>query len=94
MALKDNKCNFNKTMSISKLGKEDILLWWMDNIMGSYNNIGIGNPTITITTNASKTVDGGRGGLMAVVHMVSGRKKKNNITHKCARTQSRPDDHV
>ena len=59
-ALTNNKGNFNKNMVLSVLAREDIK-WWMQDIKGSYNNIGCGNPTksITITTDASKSGWGG-----------------------------------
>ena len=60
IAVKTNKGNYNKNMVLSQPAKEDIK-WWMENIMESYNNIGCGNtsPSITITTDASKTGWGG-----------------------------------
>ena len=45
-------------MRISKKGREDIL-WWIDNIMSSFNHIRTGNPTLTITTDACFTGWGG-----------------------------------
>ena len=59
-ALKFNKGNFNKTMSISEKGKIDII-WWKENILGSYNHIGIGNPSpnMILTTDASNSGWGG-----------------------------------
>ena len=53
-ALKINKGNFDKKTSIDSHGKQDII-WWKNNILGSFNTIRIGNPSFTITTDASTT---------------------------------------
>ena len=57
-ALVISKGNFNATMCISEKGREDIL-WWLDNTLSSFNHIGVGNPTIVITTDACLTGWGG-----------------------------------
>ena len=53
-ALKINKDNFDKKTSIDSLGKQDII-WWKNNILGSFSTIRIGNPSFTSTTDASTT---------------------------------------
>ena len=53
-ALKINKGNFDKKTSIDSHGKQDII-WWKNNILGSFNTIRIGNLSFTITTDASTT---------------------------------------
>ena len=60
LALERNNWNFNKFMTISTKGKEDIT-WWRDNILASFNHIGMGNPSssVTITTDASGSGWGG-----------------------------------
>ena len=51
-ALKINTGNFDKKTSIDSHGKQDII-WWKNNILESFNTIRIGNPSLTITTDAS-----------------------------------------
>ena len=53
-ALKINKDNFDKKTSIDSHGRQDII-WWKNNILESFNTIRIGNPSFTITTDASTT---------------------------------------
>lgn len=53
-ALKTNKGNFDKTMSLSHAAISDIN-WWIAGIFGAYNLIGHGDPDITMTTDASLT---------------------------------------
>ena len=50
-ARKINKGNFDKKTSIDSHGRQDII-WWENNILGSFNAIRIGNPSFTITTDA------------------------------------------
>ena len=61
LALKKSSGKYNSLMKISTKGKQDIL-WWLENIMTSFNHIRIGNPTITITTDACFTGWGGTTG--------------------------------
>ena len=56
-ALKIIKGNFDKKTSIDSHGRQDII-WLKNNILGSFNTIRIGNPSFTITTDASTTVWG------------------------------------
>jgi hypothetical protein len=62
-ALKANKGNYNKNMVISEKGREDIQ-WWIENILHSFNHIGIGSPrsTVTLITDASALGWGGTTG--------------------------------
>ena len=53
-ALKINKGNFDKKTSIDSYGRQDII-WLKNNILGSFNTIRIGNPSFTVTTDASTT---------------------------------------
>ena len=53
-ALKINKGNFDKRTSIDSHGRENII-WWKNNILGSFNIIRIGKPSFTTTTDASTT---------------------------------------
>ena len=53
-ALKFNKGTFDKKTSIDSHDKQDTI-WWKNNILGSFNTIRIGNPSFTITTDASTT---------------------------------------
>ena len=46
--------NFDKKTSIYSRGKQDII-WWKNNILGSFSTIRIGTPLFTITTDASTT---------------------------------------
>ena len=57
-ALELAKGNYNAPMVISKEGKADIH-WWLENVMTSSNHIRVGNPTLTITTDACFTGWGG-----------------------------------
>ena len=45
-ALRISKGNYEATMSLSDDGMDDIR-WWIDNIMESYNDIEIGNRSLT-----------------------------------------------
>ena len=56
-ALKINKGSFDKKNSIDSLDKQDII-WWKNNILGSFITIRIGNPSVAITTDASTTAWG------------------------------------
>ena len=78
IAVQKHKGNYSKTMVLSNKSKEDIK-WWIDNIMGSYNHIGIGNPksTITLTTDASKL---GWGGVTDSEETTQGLWKSSEIT--------------
>ena len=51
-ALEINKDNFDKKPSIDSHGKQNII-WWKNNVLGSFNTIRIGNPSLKITTDAS-----------------------------------------
>lgn len=53
-ALKIAKGNFEKKMSLSCQALDEIK-WWLENIDHSYNDIHIGNPDITMNTDACKT---------------------------------------
>ena len=53
-ALKINKGNFDKKTSIVSHGRQDII-WWKNNILGSFSTIRIENPSFTVTTDASRT---------------------------------------
>ena len=44
----------DKKTSIDSIGKQDII-WWKNNILGSFSTTRIGNPSFTITTDASTT---------------------------------------
>ena len=47
--LKTNKGSFDKKISIDSYRKQDII-WWKNNILGSFNTIRIGTPSFTVTT--------------------------------------------
>ena len=51
-ALKISKGNFDKKTSTDSPGKQDII-WLKNNILGTFSTIRIGNPSFTITTDAS-----------------------------------------
>ena len=51
-ALKRNKGNFDRPMTLSSEAKSDIQ-WWIDSIFEAYNPVNHGNPDIIMTTNAS-----------------------------------------
>ena len=53
-ALKINKDNFDKKTSIDSHGKQDII-WWKNNIIGSFSTMRIRSNSFTITTDASTT---------------------------------------
>ena len=53
-ALKINKGNFDKKISIDSHGRQDIS-FWKNNILVSFSTIRIGNSSFTITTDASTT---------------------------------------
>ena len=61
LALSEANGKYNALMEISNKGREDIQ-WWIDNTLGSYNHIGMGNPTANITTDACFTGWGGTTG--------------------------------
>ena len=52
-ALKFKKGNFDKKMTISSAGKDDIY-WWLNNITTAFNVIGMDNCEVTLKTDASK----------------------------------------
>ena len=52
-ALKFKKGNFDKKMTISSAGKDDIY-WWLNNISTAFNVIGMDNCEVTLKTDASK----------------------------------------
>ena len=52
--MKIGKDNFGKKTSIDSHGRQDIV-WWKNNLLGSFSTTRIGNPSITITTDASTT---------------------------------------
>ncbi|CAH3032281.1 unnamed protein product [Pocillopora meandrina] len=51
-ALKQNKGNFNRLMTLSSEAKSDIQ-WWIDSISEAYNPVNHGDPDINMTTDAS-----------------------------------------
>ena len=53
LALKQNFGNFDKPMTLSPQAKEE-LDWWIENIDSAYNVIEQNDPSITITSDASK----------------------------------------
>ena len=61
-ALKFKKGNFDKKMTISSSGKDDIY-WWLNNISTAFNVIEMDNCEVTLKTDASKL---GRGAVLGV----------------------------
>ena len=53
-ALKSNHGNFEATMTISLESQRD-LYWWVENLPNAYKDITLSNPSVEITTDASKT---------------------------------------
>jgi hypothetical protein len=53
-ALRDNRGNFDATMTLDKEAKEE-LTWWVNSAPDSYNVVSHGEPDIVITTDASST---------------------------------------
>ena len=53
-ALKDNKGNFDASMSLNEKAKDE-LTWWINHAINSYNVVTHGEPDIVITTDASST---------------------------------------
>ena len=51
-ALKQNKGNFDRPMTLSSEAKSDIQ-WWIDSISEAYNPVNHGDPDIIMTTDAS-----------------------------------------
>ena len=51
-ALKQNKRNFDRSMTLSSEAKSDIQ-WWIDSISVAYNPVNHGDPHIIMTTDAS-----------------------------------------
>nr|XP_058956687.1 uncharacterized protein LOC131783926 [Pocillopora verrucosa] len=51
-ALKQNKGNFDRLMTLSSEAKSDIQ-WWIDSISEAYNPVNHGDPDINMTTDAS-----------------------------------------
>ena len=82
-SLRYHKGNYNRTVSLSELARLDIL-WWKNNITGSWAPIMRGNPVHIMTTDASTL------GWGAVLKKNCYRRtiylRRKRVTHKCVRT--------
>ena len=54
--------------------------WWIDNLMISYNDIHLGNPVLTILTDASKT---GWGAACSTLKTGGLFSEEESFEHKC-----------
>ncbi|XP_074632674.1 uncharacterized protein LOC141891567 [Acropora palmata] len=53
MALRKHKGNYEAQLTLSSSAKDE-LTWWIENVDKAFNPISHGNPTIELTTDASK----------------------------------------